>query len=41
MSRQARNDEEKQRDPFALYTVCGNVFPDGNGDEYMAARGPM
>jgi len=29
------NDEEKQHDPFALYTVCGNVFPDGDGDEYM------
>jgi hypothetical protein len=22
-------DEEKQHDPFALYTVCGSVFPDG------------
>lgn len=28
-------DEEKQRDPFALYTVCGSVFPDGDGDKYM------
>ena len=28
-------DEDKQRDPFALYTVCGSVFPDGDGDKYM------
>ena len=28
-------EEEKQVDPFALYTVCGRVFPDGAGDEYM------
>src|SRR5690554_2495522 len=28
-------DEEKQRDPFALYMVCGSVFPDGDGDEYI------
>lgn len=29
-------DEEKQHDPFAVYTVCGNVFPDGDGDEYLS-----
>lgn len=28
-------EEDKQLDPFALYTVCGSVFPDGVGDEYM------
>ena len=28
-------DEEKQHDPFSIYTVCGNVFPDGDGDGYM------
>ena len=28
-------DEAKQRDPFALYSVCGSVFPDAVGDEYM------
>ncbi|MCL6559446.1 MAG: PglZ domain-containing protein, partial [Firmicutes bacterium] len=28
-------DEEKQRDPFALYMVCGSVFPDSDGDEYI------
>jgi hypothetical protein len=27
-------DEEKQRDPFALYAVCGSQFPEGDGDEY-------
>nr|WP_263326062.1 PglZ domain-containing protein [Neobacillus sp. Marseille-Q6967] len=29
------SDEEKQRDPFAIYTVCGEVFPDGDGDEFI------
>lgn len=28
-------DEEKQRDPFALYMVCGSLFPEGDGDEYI------
>jgi hypothetical protein len=28
-------DEEKQIDPFSLYSACGNLFPDGPGDEYM------
>ncbi len=28
------SDEEKQRDPFALYEACGAVFPAGDGDEY-------
>ena len=27
-------DEEKQRDPFALYSACGGMFPDGAGDSY-------
>lgn len=30
------SDEERQRDPFALYSVCGSVFPDGDGDEYLS-----
>lgn len=30
------NDEEKQRDPFAIYSACGSVFPDGDGDEYQS-----
>jgi hypothetical protein len=29
-------DEEKQHDPFALYGVCGAVFPEGDGDEYQS-----
>ena len=29
-------DEDKQRDPFAIYTACGGVFPDGDGDEYLS-----
>lgn len=27
-------DEEKQLDPFALYSACGGIFPDGAGDAY-------
>ncbi|RMD59088.1 PglZ domain-containing protein, partial [Candidatus Parcubacteria bacterium] len=32
------SDEEKQRDPFALYGACGAVFPDptNDGDEYLS-----
>ena len=29
-------EEEKQRDPFALYPACGAVFPDGDGDTYLS-----
>jgi hypothetical protein len=29
-------DEEKQRDPFAIYGACGAVFPEGDGDEYLS-----
>ena len=29
-------DEEKQKDPFALYPACGAVFPDGDGDTYLS-----
>ena len=28
-------EEEKQKDPFALYLACGSVFPDGDGDTYL------
>ena len=28
-------DEEKQKDPFALYGACGAVFPSGDGDSYF------
>ena len=30
------SDEDRQRDPFAVYAVCGGVFPDGDGDEYLS-----
>lgn len=30
------SDDEKQRDPFAIYAACGGVFPDGDGDEYQS-----
>ncbi len=29
-------EEEKQKDPFALYVACGEVFPDGDGDTYLS-----
>ena len=28
-------DEEKQRDPFAIYIACGSVFPNSDGDDYL------
>lgn len=30
------SDEDRQRDPFALYSACGSVFPEGDGDEYLS-----
>lgn len=29
------SEEEKQIDPFSVYSVCGSVFPEGDGDEYL------
>lgn len=29
-------DEDKQKDPFALYGECGDVFPSGDGDNYLS-----
>lgn len=29
-------EEQKQKDPFALYLTCGAVFPDGDGDTYLS-----
>src|SRR5665213_665272 len=29
------SDEQKQKDPFALYAECGAVFPQNDGDEYL------
>jgi len=28
-------DEQKQKDPFALYVQCGAQFPENDGDEYF------
>jgi hypothetical protein len=28
-------DDERQRDPFAVFVCCGNEFPEGDGDEYL------
>ncbi len=30
------HDEDRQQDPFAVYAACGAVFPEGDGDEYLA-----
>jgi len=30
------SDEEKQRDPFAIYGALGEAFPEGDGDEYLS-----
>ena len=29
-------NENQQRDPFSIYGVCGEVFPDGDGDEFQS-----
>ncbi|MCY4358033.1 MAG: PglZ domain-containing protein [Gammaproteobacteria bacterium] len=29
-------DDDKQKDPFALYGACGDVFPSGDGDNYLS-----
>ncbi len=29
-------DEDKQKDPYALYSACGGVFPNGDGDNYLS-----
>jgi len=33
-ARKPETDEQKQRDPFALYAECGAVFPQDDGDDY-------
>lgn len=35
-TRRPQTDEQKQTDPFALYAVCGAVFPQDDGDEYLS-----
>ena len=29
------SDEERQRDPYAIYTGCGSEFPEGDGDDFI------
>ena len=29
-------DEDKQKDPFGVYSACGEVFPNGDGDSYLS-----
>jgi hypothetical protein len=36
-ARTPASDEDRQQDPFAVYTACGGVFPEGDGDEQPAA----
>jgi len=31
-----QSDEERMKDPFAIYSVSGAIFPDGDGDEYLS-----
>jgi PglZ domain len=33
---QPRTDEDRQKDPFSIYAVCGSVFPDGDGDGFQS-----
>ncbi len=30
------DDDAKQQDPFALYGACGEIFPSGDGDNYLS-----
>ncbi len=30
------SSEDQQRDPFSIYGVCGEVFPEGDGDEFQS-----
>ena len=29
-------DEDRQRDPFSIYSACGEIFPNGDGDSYLS-----
>ena len=29
-------DEDRQKDPFSVYSACGEVFPNGDGDSYLS-----
>ncbi|MBK5968356.1 MULTISPECIES: PglZ domain-containing protein [Thiorhodovibrio] len=30
------NEEDQQKDPFAIHAACGAVFPEGDGDDFLA-----
>ena len=30
-----RSEEDKQKDPFSIYTECGQVFPDSEADRFL------
>jgi hypothetical protein len=31
-----KSDHDRAVDPYSVYTACGCVFPDGDGDEYLS-----
>jgi hypothetical protein len=31
-----KSDHDRAVDPYSVYTACGGVFPDGDGDEYLS-----
>lgn len=31
-----KTDHDRVIDPYSVYTACGNVFPNGDGDEYLS-----
>jgi len=31
----ALSDEEKQLNPFSIYSTCGSTFPEGDGDDFL------
>lgn len=31
-----KSDHERAVDPYSIYTACGGVFPDGDGDEFLS-----
>jgi hypothetical protein len=35
-AKRPETDEQKLTDPFALFTECGSVFPQDDGDEYLS-----
>ena len=31
-----KNDHERVRDPYSIYSATGSIFPDGDGDNYLS-----